>query len=337
MVTLQRLNPFVMTTYLPSHRLRDLLDDHPALLMVLSRFGISLGFGDRQVADVCRSAGVDTTTFLAVVNFICGDTADTSSRISMPTLIGYLRQAHGYYLDYVMPGIRRRLIDAVASADASEVSLALIRFFDEYVGEVRRHMAFEDNHVFTYVNSILSGEIPDKPFSIADFRANHHPIAEKLQELKDLIICHFTAEGSRADLLNSVLFDIITLERDLTTHCRVEDLIFVPAVEYLEQKAAITRCDDDDSQASHSADSGDTLDDNGDIPLTPREKDIIAAIARGLSNKEIADKLFLSVHTVATHRRNICAKLNIHSSSGITLYAIIHGLLSLEQGRDLIH
>ncbi len=52
-------------------------------------------------------------------------------------------------------------------------------------------------------------------------------------------------------------------------------------------------------------------------------------IAKGLANKEIADRLCLSIHTVTTHRRNICSKLQIHTSAGLTIFAIVNGLLPL--------
>ena len=65
--------------------------------------------------------------------------------------------------------------------------------------------------------------------------------------------------------------------------------------------------------------------------LGEREKEIIHYIAKGMTNKQIADILCLSSHTVATHRRNICAKLDIHSASGLTLYAIVHGLIDLSE------
>ncbi len=65
--------------------------------------------------------------------------------------------------------------------------------------------------------------------------------------------------------------------------------------------------------------------------LSSREKDIIIAIVEGLSNKEIADKLFLSIHTVITHRRNITKKLQIHSTAGLTIYAIVNGLVQIEE------
>lgn len=64
--------------------------------------------------------------------------------------------------------------------------------------------------------------------------------------------------------------------------------------------------------------------------LSQREKEIVTYVVKGLTNKQIADKLFLSQHTVVTHRRNIASKLNIHSSAGLTVYAIASKLVRLE-------
>lgn len=64
--------------------------------------------------------------------------------------------------------------------------------------------------------------------------------------------------------------------------------------------------------------------------LSQREKEIVVYVVKGLTNKQIADKLFLSQHTVVTHRRNIAAKLQIHSSAGLTVYAIANKLVRLE-------
>ncbi len=63
--------------------------------------------------------------------------------------------------------------------------------------------------------------------------------------------------------------------------------------------------------------------------LSQREKEIIACVIKGMTNKQIADKLCLSTHTVNTHRRNISAKLDIHSVSGLTIYAIVNKLVEL--------
>ncbi|MCM1505169.1 MAG: LuxR C-terminal-related transcriptional regulator [Muribaculum sp.] len=64
--------------------------------------------------------------------------------------------------------------------------------------------------------------------------------------------------------------------------------------------------------------------------LSQREKDVVIGIAKGLSNKEIATIMNVSVNTVMTHRRNISAKLKIHSPAGITIYAIVSKLIKLE-------
>jgi DNA-binding NarL/FixJ family response regulator len=69
--------------------------------------------------------------------------------------------------------------------------------------------------------------------------------------------------------------------------------------------------------------------DNGD--LTDREIDILIAVAKGLMNKEIADKLNISIHTVISHRRNISKKTGIKSVSGLTVYALINNLITSDE------
>ena len=69
---------------------------------------------------------------------------------------------------------------------------------------------------------------------------------------------------------------------------------------------------------------------NDNYELSQREKEILKHVAMGLANKEIADKLFISMHTVITHRKNITKKLGIKTISGLTVYAIINGLLGME-------
>lgn len=65
--------------------------------------------------------------------------------------------------------------------------------------------------------------------------------------------------------------------------------------------------------------------------LSQREKEIISCVVKGQTNKEIAQSLFLSTHTVNTHRRNIARKLGIHSTAGLTIYAIVNKLVELEE------
>ena len=69
--------------------------------------------------------------------------------------------------------------------------------------------------------------------------------------------------------------------------------------------------------------------------LRQREREIVICVVKGMTNKEIAEKLFLSIHTVITHRRNISKKLQIHSAAGLTVYAIVNKLVALSDVKDL--
>lgn len=64
--------------------------------------------------------------------------------------------------------------------------------------------------------------------------------------------------------------------------------------------------------------------------LSQREKEIIGCVVKGLTNKAIAEKLSISIHTVITHRRNISKKLQIHSSAGLAIYAIVNKIVELQ-------
>lgn len=73
----------------------------------------------------------------------------------------------------------------------------------------------------------------------------------------------------------------------------------------------------------------DSKEDDEQQTLSVREKEIVVCVVKGMTNREIADRLYLSAHTVITHRRNIARKLQIHSASGLTVYAIVNKLVEL--------
>ena len=63
--------------------------------------------------------------------------------------------------------------------------------------------------------------------------------------------------------------------------------------------------------------------------LSSREKEILVCVAKGMLNKEIADKLNLSIYTVITHRKNITRKTGIKTVAGLTVYALLNGLIDM--------
>lgn len=223
--------------YRSTDKMSDLICDNYSLLMVMSRFGLSLGFGDKSVKDVCEAQGVDCPTFLAVANFISEEQYSyrgNESDFSIPALMDYLKRAHTYFLDFNLPAIRRKLIEAIDCSSTNDVAYLILKFFDEYAKEVRRHMEYENQAVFTYVEQLLQGRLSDE-YDIATFASKHNQIDTKLKELKNIIIKYYPEKGNN-NLLNAVLFDIFNCEQDLVTHCQVEDYMFVPAVAHIERK-----------------------------------------------------------------------------------------------------
>jgi regulator of cell morphogenesis and NO signaling len=127
--------------------------------------------------------------------------------------------------------------------------------------------------------------------------------------------------------MNAVLFDIFNCEKDLALHTDVEDRLFVPAVLQLEENVKMNKGKMVHEVSEEFATEATISEDN----LSQREKEIVRLVVRGLSNKEIAEELFISVHTVITHRRNIARKLEIHSPTLLTVYAIVNKLVDISE------
>ena len=109
--------------------------------------------------------------------------------------------------------------------------------------------------------------------------------------------------------------DLWHTEQDFADHCSIEDEILRPALMQAKggHKKVIGRIGNEQETEA----------------LSDRERDVLIQIVKGLSNKEIADVLCISTHTVITHRKNISRKLNIHSTAGLTIYAIVNKMVDL--------
>lgn len=317
--------------YSPTDKMSDIICDNYSLLQVMSRFGLPLGFGDYSVEEVCKSNQVDCNTFLAVANFINKGHSRSSlpqTDISVETLMIYLKNAHHYFLDFQLPTIRRKLLEAIDCSTDNEITFLILKFFDVYVQEVRNHMNYEDQYVFTYVDNLLKGQ-KDENYNIKMFVSHHDHIDEKLTELKNSIIKYYP-DSKKAYMMNAVLFDIFNCEKDLVSHNAVEDHLFVPAVLQLEEEVKKNLDNHNTSiKVQEAVEKEESLSRQDD--LSQREKEIICCVVKGMSNKEIAENLFISVHTVITHRRNIARKLQIHSPTLLTVYAIVNKLVDISE------
>ena len=308
--------------YEADDKMISLIRDNYNILQSLSAFGIPLGFGDKSVEETCKQNKVDTKTFLAVVNLtINGATNPDFSQLSVSTLLHYLEACHRYYLEYQLPSVRRELSESIKVKEG--IGKLILQVYDEYAREIRRHMHYEERMLFPYVERLMRGETSTN-YCIDDFAKHHAESDKSLKELKQLIIKYLPSDINDSHRLTSALYLIYNNEEWLANHQTVEDSIFVPLIRKVEQQlkserlnnaiSAFTKTDD-----PHSAET-----------ISEREKDVIIAVVQGMSNKEIAEHLFISVNTVITHRKNIARKLQIHSPAGLTIYAIVNGLVNID-------
>ena len=318
--------------YKGTDHMSDLISDDYRMLQVITRFGIKLGFGDQSIDEVCEACNVDTATFLVVVNYT-SDPAhahikEMAEEVNLADMMRYLALSHQYFVEFRLPSIRRKLIEAINCSESNQIGLLTLKFYDEYAQEVAKHMEYENTHVHPFVQSLLSGIKPnDMTFEqlISEHSDNHNSIAKSIAELKNIII-KYSPNDNNAQLLNDVLMDIHVTEEDLLNHCRMEDSIFAECVRNLEREVRMRSTTNDTAPCPNEQ----TTDNQDRDELSEREKEVLVHLVKGMSNKEVANSMFISVHTVMTHRRNISRKLSIHAVSGLTIYAIVNGLVKIE-------
>ena len=308
--------------YEADDKMISLISDNYNLLQALGAFGVSLGFGDKTVRETCESNGVDTHTFLAVVNFAINGigVSEDDERISVSTLLHYLEASHAYFIDFQLPYIRRELEESL-NGDNSLAQL-IMKLYDAYAHEIRRHMNYEQKTLFPYVEKLLDGQ-PASDYNVETFSKHHGATDQQLRELKILIIKYLPQDGLHNNQLTAALHDIYENEEWLSQHALVEDHIFVPAIRRLER---LVKHGDVTRNITNMVFKDGVP---GRETLSAREREVIIALVQGMANKEIAVHLGISVNTVITHRRNIAHKLQIHSPAGLTIYAIVNGLVDI--------
>lgn len=307
--------------YEADDKMISLIRDNYSLLNMLGAFGIKMGFGEKTVREVCDEQGVDSYTFITMVNFAINGYLDEDAiaKLSVSTLLRYLRAAHAFFLDFELPFIRQELMAALD--EGNNLARLIIRLYDEFQQSLRAHMCHEEKTLFPYVESLLAGKIGNDTF-VETFSRHHDQTDHRIMELKDIIIKYLPSDSQRNHQLNATLYDIYNTERMLYLHVEIEERIFMPAIKMLEEQC---RQSDVSQRISNmiagSCDEQETL--------SEREKEIIVCVVQGMSNKEIADHLFIATNTVTTHRRNIARKLQIHSPAGLTIYAIVNNLVDI--------
>lgn len=314
-----------MKEFKPTDQLYLILDYDYRLMQVMSRFGITMGFADKTISEVCHQHGVDVHTFLAVTNIVINYSDITSHKIpldlvSVNSLLSYLKRTHQHLLNFKLPQARKKLFSAMDCSLENEVAFLLVKYFDLYVAEIRSHMTNEEKELYAYAERLLEGSWVEHVRNI--IHKHREGFVAKLHELIKMFLQYYPQVGTNEEL-NDVVYDLYRIEEDLDIHCYIEDWVLLPLVRRLEARRMKQP---KPSPIQQSEMENDLMSQQ----LSDREQAIAVCVAKGMANKEIANELDISVHTVTTHRRNIARKLNIHSPAGIAIYCVVNKLVKLE-------
>ena len=216
-------------------KLYDIVSTNPKLLLLLSRFGIELGFGDQNVHEVCQRNHISTDLFLLVCN-IYSNPDYTPRRsdfeaIDMEGLLPYLQASHQYYTEVRFPHIEEHLQHILDAAQPRHAKM-LQRFYEDYRNEVNQHFKYEEEVVFPYILSLCQGKA-DRKFGIGEFKENHTNIEDTLEDMMNILIKYLPGDILPKERIE-ISMDIMELSADLISHTMIEDRILVPYVESLE-------------------------------------------------------------------------------------------------------
>ena len=289
------------------------------LLGVLSRVGIDEALGERTVEEVCLCSGLDPGTFILICSVYVDPgfqpTAEQLRAGHVGDVLRYLHQSHNYYLNNAMVTLAASIEKLITPCSATQQKV-IWKFFQDYKTELDKHFRREEGEVVPYVQKLMLGQ-REPGMCIDGFEEDHAGIDETLSDLKNLILKSLPVEcdgRKRINLLNYIYH----LQHDLERHSEIEGKLMVPMARLMENPAG--------AYPGQSKEQGPEQD-RGD--LSDREKEILVNVAQGLLNKEIADRLGISINTVITHRKNITRKTGIKTVAGLTVYAILNNLIDI--------
>lgn len=297
-------------------KINELLEQNFQVLNLMRRLGMSDCVGDCSLEDACNGNDICPESFI-LLYYACTDTSFQPSEKQLreariKDIIRYLHNSHEYYQNTALAALSNSLAKLIEPC-SDKLKTVIRRFFNDYEEELRKHFEHEEGHVISYIDSLLEGH-PEEDHDIDHIDDCHDSISEKISDLKSLVL-NSLPKGFDGETRLQTLYQISELQFDLDRHSFVEDNILVPMVRIQEN---ILFGEDEELVEEEEKET-----------LSEREKEILVGVATGMLNKEIADKYNISIHTVITHRKNITRKTGVKSIAGLTVYALLNGLIDI--------
>jgi regulator of cell morphogenesis and NO signaling len=229
-------------------KLAEVIHHDHTLIPIINRFGIHLGFGDDNIAEVCLKHHINPDFFLSILNAFHDANYFPKEKLRhfhAVLLIDYLQKAHHDFLQDKLPEISGLIKNMAKEHPLDDKTTGLISdFFTGYTNELTKHILQEEETVYPYILQLekaisenrmdekLRGQISKNP--ILAYEAEHENVEEKLFDLKNILI-KYLPEPQNDKPAYRVLRELFTLEKELNEHTRIEDLILVPKVKSMEE------------------------------------------------------------------------------------------------------
>ncbi len=229
------------------YKMGDAVLHDPKMLIVLNRFDIKLGFGDKTIEQICNEHNINIEFFIEISNAFHDSTYFTENKLKqfpLELIVSFLINSHNIYINKIIPQIEK-LIDSLEYDDNNDVKNIefLKKFFLEYKQELVNHVKHEEATVYPYVveleKSINSNTISKELLSImtsysaSDYKDGHDNVEEKLFDLKNIII-KYLKPPKNYDTCNVILNKLFRLEEDLKNHSEIEERVLIPAAIKME-------------------------------------------------------------------------------------------------------
>lgn len=281
--------------------LSEVIEENHQLIPVINRFGIKLGLADKTIGDICQSVNVNVDFFLAILNTFLNEDYFPEKKLQkfdIELVIRYIKQTDNYLVHAQLYNLEKHLNAFISMSDPNNAQMKLIRkLFLEFKNELTEQIE----------QGMVEGGIT--------------PLA-LLTDLKSIIIRHISGNFNE-NMCYAVIFTIDSFQKDLEKHNRIREKILKPMIDNLGESEI--------ADLQELIATGNMLKENKLKALSQRELDVLRLVALGLLNKEVADKLNISLNTVLSHRKNITAKLGIKTVSGLIFYCITHGYISADE------
>lgn len=268
--------------------LSSVISENYSLIPIINRFGVKLGLGEKSILEICEEYDLNSDFFLVILNTYLNEDYFPErllQHFEIDLIAKYLKQTDAYYMHAQIPNIEKHLHAFIAMSDPNNKQLELIRkLFFKFKEELQAR--------------ISKGVIEDDA-SLA-----------LLLDLKNILIKHISGNFNE-NLCYGVIFSVDTLHADLVKHNRIREKILKPMVQELAEEGI------ENWQEIVSIETPKIKPNQ----LSQREIDVLKLIVLGLLNKEVADKLNISLNTVLSHRKNITSKLGIKTVSGLIFYS----------------